>query len=590
MIDRFRASNQTGKFFEQNGQFGTVSNFIKAKYTKIRSKIEPINRNSWNVTPMKIRRTIDTLKKQIEKRVFPSKEKPESDLSPLKKMEMGSVAVRMEGIVKRFPGVLANDHIDFEVKKGEIHGLLGENGAGKTTLMDILYGLYQPDEGRIFVAGKKMDFRSPLYAIDAGIGMVHQHFMLIPVFTVAENVSLGLKSSGIVLDLDRVKDLINELSSEYGLEADSGAKIWQLSVGEQQRVEIIKALSQEADLLILDEPTSVLAPQEVQRLFTTLRSMIKHGLSIVFITHKLHEVLAISDRITVLRHGKVVSVVETSKTSDRELCEMMVGRTVLFELGKPPVKKGKVILEIDRLWALSDKGVDALKGVSFDTVEGEILGIAGVAGNGQRELIEVITGLRKATKGKVLINGRDMTNHSPKEIIRQKVTYVPEDRVSEGLIADFTIADNLILKNFSSYPFSRRGFLNRRGIRRYVDESISEFDIRTSSRSMSAKTLSGGNLQKLLLARELAQVPRLLIAAQPTKGLDVGATEYIRKKLIEQRGKGTAILLVSEDLDELLALSDRIAVMYEGQLVGLMERERVSIKEIGLMMCGAKKT
>lgn len=538
---------------------------------------------------MKIQQTVNRLKKKIAKTVFRREEKPEQDLSPIKKVKMGYPVIKMEQITKRFPGVLANDHIDFEVRKGEIHALLGENGAGKTTLMNILCGLYQPDEGNIFIGDERVELRSPLDAIKMGIGMVHQHFMLIPVFTVAENVALGLKFSGIFLNVDQIKEVINELSLRYGLKADPRAKIWQLSVGEQQRVEIIKALSQRADLLILDEPTSVLTPQEVKELFTTLRSMADQGLSIIFITHKLDEALSISDRITVLRDGKVVSTVETSGTNKKELARMMVGRTVLFELSKPPLKKGDVILKVEDLWALSDKGLDALRGVSFDVREGEILGIAGVAGNGQRELVEVIMGLRKATRGKVFINGRDMTNHSPKEIIEQKVTYIPEDRVTEGLILDFTVADNLILKNFSSHPFSNRGLLNDKEIKRYADELISEFDVRTPSGYTPAKNLSGGNLQKLVLARELSQAPHLLIAAQPTKGLDVGASEYIRKKLIEQRGKGTAILLVSEDLDELLALSDRIAVMYEGEVTGLIERKKVSIEDIGLMMTGAKK-
>ena len=538
---------------------------------------------------MKIQQTFNRFKKKIAKAVFRREKKPEQDLSPIKKVEMGSPVIKMEKIVKRFPGVLANDHIDFEIRKGEIHALLGENGAGKTTLMNVLYGLYQPDEGNILIGGERVELRSPLDAMKVGIGMVHQHFMLIPVFTVAENVALGLKFSGIFLDIDQIKETINKLSSRYGLKADPRAKIWQLSVGEQQRVEIIKALSQGADLLILDEPTSVLTPQEVKELFTALRSMTDQGLSIIFITHKLDEALSISDRITVLRDGKVVSVVETGKTNKKELAKMMVGRVVLFELSKPFLKKGDVILKVDGLWALSDKGLDALRGVSFDMCGGEILGIAGVAGNGQRELIEVITGLRKATRGKVFINGRDMTNHSPKKIIEQKVTYIPEDRVTEGLILDFTVADNLILKKFSSHPFSNRGLLNDKEIKRYTDELISEFDVRTLGGYAPAKNLSGGNLQKLLLARELSQAPQLLIAAQPTKGLDVGASEYIRKKLIEQRGKGTAILLVSEDLDELLALSDRIAVMYEGEVTGLKERKKVSIEEIGLMMTGAKK-
>ena len=529
------------------------------------------------------------LRKQHEKTVFSKKKRAEADSCSLKKVQLGAVALRMEGITKSFPGVLANDHIDFEVKKGEIHGLLGENGAGKSTLMHILYGLYQPDKGSIFVGGRRMDFRAPLDAIKAGIGMVHQHFMLIPGFTVAENIALGLNSSRISLNIEKVKEVIRELSLRYGLVADPNAKVWQLSVGEQQRVEIIKALSQGVDLLILDEPTSVLTPSEVKKLFSILRSMADQGLSVIFITHKLNEVLSVSDRITVLRSGKVASVIETSKASKDELARMMMGRAVIFECVNAPCRKGKVMLKVEALCAANNRGLEAVRTVSLEVCEGEILGIAGVSGNGQRELVDAIIGLRKVGKGRVFVNGRDMTNQSVKKIIEEKITCIPEDRITEGLILDFTIAENLILKNFSSPPYSHRGLLNLREVSRHAERLISDFDVKTSTIYSPARNLSGGNLQKLLLARELSQQPQILIAVGPTKGLDVGATEYIHKKLIEQKENGKAILLVSEDLDELLALSDRLAVMYQGKVVGLVERNMVNIEELGLMMTGAKK-
>lgn len=538
---------------------------------------------------LETRRTFKSLNGKIAKAIFRRYRKPELNLSPMKKVGMGSPVIRMERITKSFPGVVANDRVDFEVRKGEIHGLLGENGAGKTTLMNMLYGLYQPDEGDIFVGSERVRLGSPLDAIRLGIGMVHQHFMLIPIFTVAENIALGLRSSGTFLDFDRIKETIDELSLKYGLRADPKAKVWQLSVGEQQRVEIIKALARGADLLILDEPTSVLTPQEVRDLFIVLQSMAKEGLSVIFITHKLDEVLSISDRITVLRDGKVVSLAETAKTNKKELAKMMVGRPVFFELSKPPCEKGDVVLRVDNLWALNDMGLDALRGVSFNVCKGELLGIAGVSGNGQRELIEVIMGLRRATRGKVFVNNTDVTNHSPGEMIGQKVAYTPEDRMTDGLILNFTVAGNLILKNFASRPLSNRGLFVEKEIHSYADDLISTFGIKTPSRDTPTKNLSGGNLQKLLLARELSQDPRLLVTAQPTKGLDVGASEYIHEELIRQRGRGTAILLVSEDLDELLALSDRIAVMYEGKVTGLVEREKVNIEEIGLLMTGPKR-
>jgi simple sugar transport system ATP-binding protein len=517
----------------------------------------------------------------------------------LEKVKPGEVILEMRGITKRFPGVLANDHIDFEIRAGEIHALLGENGAGKTTLMNILYGLYQPDEGQILIRGKPVTIRSPKDAIDLGIGMIHQHFMLVDPLTVTENVILGLRSSREpFLDLEVAEKRIIELSKRYGLKVDPKARIEQLSVGERQRVEIIKALYRGAQILILDEPTAVLTPPEVKELMKMMKKMAKEGLAVIpFITHKLPEVMEVSDRVTVLRRGKVVATLCTKRTNKGDLAKKMVGRQIYFGVKRRKVKQGKVVLSVKDLEALNDKGLPALRKVSFDVHEREILGIAGVSGNGQRELAEVITGLRKATGGKVIILGKDVTNKSPKEITAQGVGHIPEDRVGTGLIMNFTVAENLILGSQSEppfvnrwfLPFNKRWFLDKNEINRYADQLIKEYDIKTPSRDTPARNLSGGNLQKLILARELSRKPKLLIANQPTRGLDVGATEFIQSKLEEQKEKGTAILLISEDLDEIMCLSDRIAVMYEGQIVGIVPAEKAKIKDIGLMMAGVKK-
>ena len=534
----------------------------------------------------------------IEKLMFWRAKKP-TRRARIQKVKPGEVILEMHGITKRFPGVLANDHIDFSIKAGEVHALLGENGAGKTTLMNILYGLYQPDEGKVRVRGKRVILRSPKDAIDLGIGMVHQHFMLVPPLTVTENVVLGLKSSrGLLLDLDRAEKRIAELSKKYGLKVDPKAKIWQLSVGERQRVEIIKALYRDAQVLILDEPTAVLTPPEVKELMAIIRRMAEEGLAVIpFITHKLPEVMAISDRVTVLRQGKVVTRIGTKRTNQSDLAKKMVGRKVLFRVKRRRVRAGKVVLKVKNLGALSDKGLPALKNVSLSIREGEILGIAGVAGNGQRELAEVLTGLRRATSGEVHVMRKDMTNSSPKKIIDQGVGHIPEDRMGMGLIMDFSIANNAILETHSKSPFAhrwfmpfdRKWFLNKKEIGRHAEKLIQEYDIVTPSKDVPAKNLSGGNLQRLILAREMSRNPKLLIANQPTRGLDVGATEFIRSKLMEQRGKGMAILLISEDLDEIMSMSDRIAVMYEGKIAGMVPAAKAKIKEIGLMMAGAKQ-
>jgi len=491
--------------------------------------------------------------------------------------------------VKRFPGVVANDHVDFEVRSGEIHALLGENGAGKSTLMKILYGMYRPDAGEILIDGERVRFRSPLDAIRRGIGMVHQHFMLVEPFTVAENVALGLPSSRrFVNDLDRVAARIRELAELYGFKVDPGAYIWQLSVGEQQRVEILKVLYRGASVLILDEPTAVLTPQEVEGLFRTLRRMKEEGHAIVFISHKLKEVLSISDRITVLRGGRVVGTIPAADATREELARMMVGREVVFRLERPEVEPGEVMLEIRDLWAMGDRGVPALRGVDLEVRAGEIVGLAGVSGNGQRELAEVIVGLRRPTRGRVQIGGTDVTGWPPAELIKLGLSYIPEERMRDGGVPEFSVEDNLVLKDHPFRPFSRGIFLNFPEIARYAERLIGDFDIRTPSRRTPLKSLSGGNIQKLILARELSRSPKVLIAAQPTRGLDVSATEYVRRRILEQRERGTATLLISDDLDEILSLSDRIAVIYEGRIMGVVRTEEADIEELGLMMAGAK--
>jgi len=517
----------------------------------------------------------------------------------IQKVKLGETILEMRGVTKRFPGVLANDNIDFDIKAGEVHALLGENGAGKTTLMNILYGLYRPDEGEIRVRGKRVFLKSPKDAIDLGIGMVHQHFMLVPPLTVIENVVLGLKSTrGLLLDLNRAEKRIIELSKKYGLKVDPKAKIWQLSVGERQRVEIIKALYRGAQVLILDEPTAVLTPPEVKELMAIIRRMAKEGLAVIpFITHKLPEVMEISDRVTVLRGGKVMAKIGTKRTDRSDLAKKMVGREVIFRIKRTTARVGKVMLEVKNLEALSDKGLPALKNVSFSIREGEILGFAGVSGNGQRELAEVLTGLRKATGGKVHAVGKDMTNKSPKKIIDQGVGHIPEDRMGMGLVMDFSIAENAILETHSNAPFAhrwfmpfdRKWFLNKKEIDEHTEKLIKEYNIMTPSKDVPAKNLSGGNLQRLILARELSRNPKLLIANQPTRGLDVGATEFIRNKLMEQRRKGMAIMLISEDLDEIMSMSDNIVVIYEGNIVAIIPAAKAKIKEIGLMMAGAKQ-
>jgi len=495
--------------------------------------------------------------------------------------------LEMRNIVKRFPGVLASNHIDFDVRAGEVHALLGENGAGKSTLMKILYGLYSQDEGEILMNGQAVSLKTPTDAIELGIGMIHQHFMLVDTLTVAENVALGLPSSrGPVLDLDKVEARILELAEVYGLRVDPKSPIWTLAVGQRQRVEIIKALYRGAALLILDEPTAVLTPQEVDELFITLQQMADDGHSLIFISHKLHEVQHLSTRITVLREGTLVGTVDNDGISREELARMMVGREVILDRKRGQVEQGEVLLELRNVSALGVTGHAALHDVSLIVHEGEILGVAGVSGNGQRELAEVIAGLRETTGGSVHKRELDITGRSPAQRTEAGLAYIPEERMHDGVIQDFSVAENMILQDHTRPPFSKGIFLDFKAIARVTQELVNQFRVKTPSVDTPVKSLSGGNIQKLILARELARNPDVLIAAQPTRGVDIGATEYIHERLLDQRAAGTATLLISEDLDEILALSDRIAVLYEGRVMGVVQRDETNAEELGLMMAG----
>jgi len=502
-------------------------------------------------------------------------------------------AVEMRGIVKRFPGVLANDHVDLVVQPGEIHALLGENGAGKSTLMNVLAGLYRPDAGEIRVRGRLVDIRSPRDATNLGIGMVHQHFMLVEPQTVAENIILGLPRPRFRLNMPRLEAEIQELSQHYNMEVDPGAYIWQLSVGEQQRVEILKMLYRGAEILILDEPTAVLTPQEAEELGGTLRQMVDEGKTVIFITHKLDEVMAFADEVSVLRQGRNVALLNTAHTSKQELANEMVGREVVFRIDrsdyavKEGIEREQARLVIDKLSALNDKGLPALNEVSLTVNRYEILGIAGVAGNGQRELAEVITGLRSATGGSVRVRARDITNRPPRRAIDLGLSHVPEDRMHTGLVANMAVSDNLVLKAYRQPPLSRLGFLIKKAIVGFASRLVKEYEIATPSLETPIKGLSGGNLQKALLAREITAGGDLMVAVHPTRGLDIGATEWVQRKLLDQRRKGAAILLISEDLDELLSVSDRIAVMYEGRIMGIVDAEEADVAQLGLWMAGA---
>ena len=508
----------------------------------------------------------------------------------LEGVKRGETVLEARGITKRFPGVVANDCVDFEMRAGEIHAILGENGAGKSTLMKILYGLMQPDEGEIYVGGKKVKLHSPQDAINLGIGMVHQNRKLVSAHTVLENIVLGHPRAGRVLNLKRAGEEISELCNRYGFKIDLKAIVWQLSEGEKQVVEILKALYRGAKILILDEPTSALAPPETKKLLASVEAMAEDELAIIpFITHKLPIVLATSHRVTVLRRGKVIARLETAGTTEQHLAKEMVGREVIFRLERVTVERGKPILQVENLSVLSSRGFLALKGVSFSVHEGEIVGIAGVSGNGQHELAEVLAGLRQAEEGRVFFDGKDITHASSLERWQMGVGYIPAERNEVGSIGDFSLVENVTMNYYFDEKFSRRGLLDYRNIRSLTEGIIADYGVATPGPDSKAKNLSGGNLQRLILARVLARNPRLVIANVPTQGLDVGATEFVQNKLIEAKKAKAAILLISEDLDEVLALSDRVAPIYEGEFMGIIPAEEVDRERVGTLMAGLRR-
>jgi simple sugar transport system ATP-binding protein len=500
------------------------------------------------------------------------------------------IVLEMRGITKEFPGIVANDNVSFDLVRGEVHALLGENGAGKSTLMNILYGLYKADSGEIRLGGKPVVFSSASDAIDAGIGMVHQHFMLIPVMTVAENIVLGNepKREGIILDESGAEEQVRALSQQFGLAVEPRALVSEITVGQQQRVEILKALYRGADILILDEPTAVLTPQEAGELFEIVRSLQSEGKSIIFISHKLNEVLEIADRITVLRRGKTIETVSREGATQESLAKAMVGREVLLRVDKPPAQPGEPLLEVEGLSVLDDRGIEKVRGVSFMVRAGEIVGIAGVDGNGQSELIDAIVGLRRSRDGVVRVAGKECRHSTPREMLDIGVGHIPEDRQRRGLVLEFSIAENIALHDYAEPPDAKWGWLFPRRLIERARVLIKQFDVRGGGPLTRAGGLSGGNQQKVVAAREIARDPKVLIAAQPTRGLDVGAIEYLHRRLVEERDKGRAILLISLELDEILSLSDRILVLYEGQLVGEHEGE-VSEELIGLEMLGGRR-
>jgi general nucleoside transport system ATP-binding protein len=497
-------------------------------------------------------------------------------------------AVRMRGITRRFLDVVANDGIDLDVQPGEVVALLGENGAGKTTLMNVLFGLVAPDAGTIEVGGEPVAFRSPADAIARGIGMVHQHFTLVPPHTVLENVIVGTRARSPLLDTASARTRLRALAREHGLEVDPDAPVWQLSVGEQQRVEIVKALYRGARVLILDEPTAVLTPAEAQGLFRALRSLTREGHAVVFISHKLREVMEVSDRVVVLRAGRVVATRPTAATDPRELARLMVGREVQAAARRPAgaAATGTPVLEIDAITVANDRGLTAVDRLSLAVHGGEIVGLAGVSGNGQGELAEALFGLRRVRAGRIRVGGADVTNRPPAELIRRGVARVPEDRIGVGLMVELSLADNLILESYRAPELRRGPFLSATAVARLADRLLAAYRVRAPHRGIPARTLSGGNLQKLLLARALARDPTLLVVHQPTRGLDVAATEEIHDRLLGLRERGGAVLLMSEDLDEVLALSDRVAVLYEGRLMAVVPAGEVRLEEIGLLMAG----
>ncbi|MFC5450479.1 ABC transporter ATP-binding protein [Paenibacillus aestuarii] len=497
--------------------------------------------------------------------------------------------VELCGITKRFPGIVANDSISLKLQKGEIHALLGENGAGKSTLMNILFGLYQPDEGYIKMHGNEVKIDSPNRAIELGIGMVHQHFKLVQPFTVTENIILGMEpKKGTKIDYRTAQEKVSKLSEQYGLRVDPKAKIEDISVGMQQRVEILKTLYRGADILIFDEPTAVLTPQEISELIEIMRNLVKEGKSIILITHKLKEIMEIADTVTIIRRGKVIDSIATASANPQILAEKMVGRDVSFKVDKQAAKLGEPVLEVKDLVVRNHQGLAALKSLNFEVKAGEILGIAGVDGNGQSELIEALTGLRPVDSGQVKLMGSDITNQTPRHISEAGLSHIPEDRHKHGLVLDFSMSENMVLETYFHPEYNRGGLLNYEAIDRHAEALIKQFDVRTPSIYTKARSLSGGNQQKAIIAREIHKNPNLLIAAQPTRGLDVGAIEFVHRQLIEQRNKGKAVLLISFELDEIMNVSDRIAVIYEGQIVGEVLPQETNDQEIGLLMAGSK--
>jgi len=511
----------------------------------------------------------------------------ETSTSPQSPPDETVPVLRVRGLTKRFPGVTANSDVDLTLHRGEILCLLGENGAGKSTLMNIVFGLYQPDEGQIEVQGHPVAFSSSADAIASGIGMVHQHFQLIPVMTVAENVVLGKESRrGPFLDIDKARAEVRELSRRYGLDVDPDAIVGDLSVGAQQRVELVKALYRDADILILDEPTAVLTPQEVVEFFDVVRSLVESGKSVIFITHKLREVLAVADTVVIMRAGKVVAAMPASGATEQSLATSMVGREVGFEVTKGLAAPGQVVLAVRDLQVADDRGHTTVRGLELEVRSGEILGIAGVEGNGQRELVEALAGMRTPLAGSVEILGHDTTGWSPRRVEMLGVGHVPEDRAKHGLVGTYPITDNLVLNRYHRRQFSRRFLLDRAAMTRNANDLIQRFDVRTPSPHVLAGTLSGGNQQKIVMARELSGDLRLLLVAQPTRGLDVGSIEFIHRQVVERRDAGVAVLLVSAELDEILSLADRVGVLYRGTLAAVMDRADATREKIGLLMAG----
>ena len=498
--------------------------------------------------------------------------------------------VEMRAITKRFPGVVANDQVDFKLKKGSIHGLLGENGAGKTTLMNILYGLCHQTSGDILVNGEKVNINCPAKAIQLNIGMVHQHFMLVRPLSVAENIILGLPSeNGPFLDIKAAAQKLHDISIKYKLKVNPHAKIYELSVGEQQRVEILSTLYRGAEILILDEPTAVLTPQEANELFNILRMMSKDGKSIIIITHNLEEIMDITDEVSVLRDGKLIGSMPTKEVNKGILTQMMVGREVLFDFSKSGSCGSQAVLTLKNVCAKNAKDLEVLKNVSLCVNNGEILGIAGVDGNGQKELCDAISGNLRIKSGEIYLEDKNITSIGIKERIRKGIAYVPEDRQKTGLLMDSSIMKNFIIKNFDSKRFSSSGFLKFKAIRENADKLIQEFKVKTTDRNVAARKLSGGNQQKIVLGREISSEPKVLMVNQPTRGLDIGATEYVRQKLLEQRDIGVSILLVSADLEEIFQLADRIAVIYEGEILGVIASKEATLEQVGLLMAGVRK-